>query len=61
MSAWSKPIISRKTSVSAKPWRTPAILTAVSAVAYNEAGKPAILVIQPEERLKRIIVDAVKK
>ena len=31
------------------------------AVAYNEAGKPAILVIQPEERLKRVIVDAVKK
>ena len=31
------------------------------AVAYNEAGKQAILVIQPEERLKRIIVDAVKK
>ena len=40
MSAWSKPSISRKTSVSAKPWRTPAILVAASALAamFGRAG-----------------------
>ena len=32
MSAWSKPIISRKVSVEAKPWRALAILIAASAV-----------------------------